>query len=386
MDTRDPAPDADLEATQSLTTDGETPAEGIEATPPPPRRRLPVPRAVVIAGLAVVVVVVGAGIAFVAARPPAEVAVASPSPTTAATPEPTATPSASPSEAPSPSPSESTANIDRLLGSDGRFTILLLGSDYRPSRPGNRTDTMMVVSVEPESGDVAVASIPRDTTAFPLPGGGTFNGKVNALYQSYVGRLGLGKGSREMKRAVGAALGVEVDWYAIVGFEGVRQLVDAVGGVDVRLSKTVHDPYYWVSPSRQGVTFPAGVNHLTGDRALIFARTRKADNDFARARRQQQLVAAAADAVRERGLKHLPALIGIGQRWVKTDLPLKLAGDVYGIVADAKLAEAKGIVFGPRTWATSRGGTSFSLKLDAVRGWTKEWMAPVKTAGGAATP
>ena len=72
------------------------------------------------------------------------------------------------------------------------------------------------------------------------------------------------------------------------------------------LSKSVSDPYYWVTPRSRGVYFPAGRNHLSGDRALIFARTRKGDNDFERARRQQLLFAGAVDAVLERGLKNLP--------------------------------------------------------------------------------
>ena len=124
-----------------------------------------------------------------------------------------------------------------------------------------------------------------------------------------------------MKRIVGSGIGVEVDSYAVIGFEGVRQLVNAVGGIDVVLTKSVSDPYYWVTSSKRGVFFPNGRNHLTGDRALIFARTRKGDNDFERARRQQLLVAGAVNAVRERGLRNLTQLIPVADRYVKTDLP-----------------------------------------------------------------
>jgi len=264
-----------------------------------------------------------------------------------------------------------------MLGTDGRLTVLLLGSDYRPAHPGNRTDVIMVVSVDPTSGAVAAASIPRDVTGFPTSSKGTYNAKVNGLYQSLISRMGRAKAGREMKRIVGDGIGVEVDAYAVVGFDGVRKLVNAVGGVDVTLAKAVSDPYYWVTARKRGVYFPAGRNHLNGDQALIFARTRKGDNDFERARRQQLLVAGAVDAVRKRGLKNLPKLVSFGARYIATDLRLDSAAKLFEIVASARLDHSAGVVFGPTKWASSAGGTSYRLKLGEVRAWTAKWMAPV---------
>lgn len=235
----------------------------------------------------------------------------------------------------------------------------------------------MVVSLDPTTGAAAAASIPRDTANFPTSSRARYGAKVNGLYQSLIGRLGQTKAAREMKRIVGEGIGVEVDSYAVVGFEGVRRLVDAVGGVDVTLAKSVSDPYYWVTAKKRGVYFPAGRNHLSGDRALIFARTRKGDNDFERARRQQLLVAGAVAAVRDRGLANLPKLVSVAGRYVKTDLPLKSAPELFAIVSKADLAHAQRVVFGPTKWATGGSGSSFTLKLDVVRSWTAEWMAPV---------
>jgi len=329
-----------------------------------------------VAGIAIVTTVATvAGVAVLSQPSPApspapsEIAVlpsASPSPT----------PSPSPSPSPSPTPSPTPAGPDRLLGTDGRFTILLLGSDYRPAHPGNRTDVIMVASVDPTTGATAVVSIPRDTARFPLPGGGVYPPKVNGLYQSYISRYGVDAG-RRIKQTVGAALGVEIDSFAVVGFEGVRQLINAVGGVDVVLKKTVHDPDYWVSSRVRGVTFPAGRNHLSGDRALIFARTRKGDNDFERARRQQLLVAAAVAKVRSRGLAVLPTLLRLGRTWIKTDLPLAEAPRIWDLMSRAKVSSAKTAVLGPRTYAVSIGGTSFALRLNVVRALIDAWMPPV---------
>ena len=139
------------------------------------------------------------------------------------------------------------------------------------------------------------------------------------------------------------------------------------------------------------MTFPAGVNHLNGQRALIFARTRKGDNDFERARRQQQLIIATVDKVRAKGLAILPALLRVGRNgdYIRTDLPLTLAPQIYRLINAADAAHATQVVFGPRTWASSTGGTAFALKINKVREWTARWMAPVPAPpadGTAASP
>ncbi len=241
----------------------------------------------------------------------------------------------------------------------------------------------MVISVNPTNGAVAAASIPRDAVAFPLPDGTKFAPKINELYQRYVSQMGEAKAGPAMSRTIGRALRVEIDNYVVIGFEGVKRLVDAVGGVDVVLNKAVRDPAYWLSATKRGVSFPAGKNHLNGERALIFARTRKGDNDFERARRQQKLLAAAVGSVRKVGLLQLPELISIAREYVKTDLPLAQAPQIFDIVESAKTKKATGIVFGPRKWAQSTGGASFALKIDVVREWTARWMGPVKSAADA---
>jgi len=300
----------------------------------------------------------------------------------AATPPPIApSPSPEPTESPLPSPSPSPPGADPLLGSDGRFTVLLLGSDYRPAHPGNRTDAIIVVSVEPTSGKTAAFSVPRDTVEFPLPGGGVYTPKVNALYQHL--QATTGRGGTAMKQVVGEAFGIDVDWYVLVGFPGVRQLVDAIGGVDVTLERAYYDPYYWVTSKKQGWGLPAGTSHLDGTNALIFARSRKGDNDFERARRQQLLVMATVDKVRSLGPGVLPKLLAIAAKTVQTDLPLDQAPRLFEVVAAADLGSAERVVFGPRTYAEGRAGSSFALKLDVCRRWIAQHFPPAKGSTGA---
>jgi hypothetical protein len=113
--------------------------------------------------------------------------------------------------------------------------------------------------------------------------------------------------------------------------------------------------------------------------ALVFARTRKGDNDFERARRQQLLVAAAVAKVEAMGPRAFPELLTLGARWVRTDLPLARIGEVFAIAAKADLATDQRVVFGPRTWADGIPGTSsFALKLPVVRDRIDDWMPPVQ--------
>jgi polyisoprenyl-teichoic acid--peptidoglycan teichoic acid transferase len=345
----------------------------------------PIARAAAVGGLVVAIGALALGGAF------ATGAFGQPAPSAIAGAEPTAvppgtslpplppTPTPAPGATPTPSPSPTPPGADPLLGTDGRLTVLLLGSDYRPAHPGNRTDAIMVVSIDPTTGVAAAFSVPRDTTGFPLPGGGTFSAKVNALYQSLESKTG--SGGKPMEAAISKAFGIEIDGSVLIGFQGVRQLVDAVGGVDVTLAQAYYDPVYWVSSRHQGWGLPAGTSHLNGATALIMARSRHGDNDFARTRRQQQLVMAALTKVRTLGPGALPKLIRIADNTVRTDLQLTQASLLFKLVATADLGHAKRTVFGPTVYASGQGGTSFSLKIGACRAWIAANFPPIRPNG-----
>jgi LCP family protein required for cell wall assembly len=280
---------------------------------------------------------------------------------------------------PTPSPSPTPRGADPLLGTDGRLTVLLLGSDYRPAKPGNRTDAIMVVSVDPTTGQSAAFSVPRDTVNFPLPKSGNYQPKVNALLEHLEQTTGDGYGS--LKRAVARAFNIEVDRFVFIGFAGVKQLVGAVGGVDVTLDEAYYDPYYWVNSRHQGWGLPKGTSHLTANDALIFARSRKGDNDFGRARRQQQLVMAALDKARSLGPARLPQLLAVAANTVRTDLPLDRASDLFDLFSSVDLGKVKRVVFGPRSYATGSAGGSFALRLDVCRTWIAKNFPPARPLG-----
>jgi LCP family protein required for cell wall assembly len=332
-----------------------------------------VPIALVAAIGTAIAVVVGSGpapVAFV----PAPVATPGPTPSPLP-PDPTLAPDASMIPSPSPEP----PGADPLLGTDGRLTVLLLGSDYRPAHPGNRTDAIMLVSIDPTTGKAAGVSIPRDTDGFPLGNGQVYGAKINALYEHLQSTTG--NGGLALRNLVSKAFGIEVDAYVFIGFEGVQAMVAAVGGVDVTLAQPYYDAHYWVNAHHEGWGLPAGRSHLGPKDALIFARSRKGDNDFGRARRQQMLVLAALDKARTLGVDRLPRLLQIAARTVRTDLPLNRATDLFGLIARTDISKVQRTVFGPTTYASATGGTSFSLKLAVCRAWIKANFPPIRPMG-----
>lgn len=284
-------------------------------------------------------------------------------------------PTLAPSLEPEPSPTATPPGTDPLLGTDGRFTVLLLGSDFRPSHPGNRTDAIMVVSVDPASGKAAAFSIPRDLLNFPLPNGKVYGAKVNGLYQDLLSSSK--NGNAAMKRAIAEAFDIEVDGLVLIGFDGVRRLVSAVGGVTVVMEESYYDPYYWVNGQTQGWGLSAGKHRLNAENALIFARSRKGDSDYGRAARQQQLIMAAVQKVRAKGLELLPKLLQIAAKTVRTDLPRHKAAEIFDIVSRANLGKANQAVFGPRAFGVILGPSRYELDLKKTGNWIAKNFPPI---------
>jgi LCP family protein required for cell wall assembly len=287
--------------------------------------------------------------------PPVVTASMSPSPEATTTPRPTATPRPSPSPTEEPGPSNTP------------FTVLILGADRE-----RRTDVVMIAGIDPIAKTLSFASIPRDTINLPLPDGGTFkNQKINTFYNyaaAHPDAYPQGPG-RATADVVETLLGIRIDYYAMTTFTGFKNIVKAMGGVEVVLPSAVVDPYYEVSTGRYGVSFPAGEQVLTPARALIFVRTRKADNDFERQRRQQLfLTAAARQVLADPGV--WLAMLGAAEN-LETDFPLT-AGlgliDVLGSVDDMAIRK---VVLGPRTYASSAScpcGYALAPDVDAMRG------------------
>ena len=210
---------------------------------------------------------------------------------------------------------------------DSRINILLTGIDSSERREHALTDTLIVVSVDPLTGDVAMVSFPRDIARFQEPDGSTFKGKINSLmtYADNHPKEYPDGGLPTLISQLGYLLGVPIHYYAAVDLEGFRKLIDAVGGVTIDNPKAINDPSYggWLD-GHVGFRLSKGVHHLNGENALAYARSRKGagDNDFTRARRQQQLlVALRARLTDPTLLPQLPSIIEAGSNTVRTNFP-----------------------------------------------------------------
>jgi LCP family protein required for cell wall assembly len=190
---------------------------------------------------------------------------------------------------------------------ESRFTVLAVGLDRRLGETGlaYRTDTMMLISIDPDSKTIGVLSIPRDLYV-EVPGYSELQ-KINT--PMVLGELRQpGFGPKLAMQTVQNNLGIRVHDYLAVDFKAFIAIVDAVGGIDVDVPYTINDPAYPdMNYGYDPFYITAGEHHLDGITALKYARTRHGDSDVDRAKRQQQVIYAVRDRILD--LDMLPQLI-----------------------------------------------------------------------------
>ncbi|MBI2848818.1 MAG: LCP family protein [Chloroflexi bacterium] len=207
-----------------------------------------------------------------------------------------------------------------------RVNLLLLGTDQRPDERGqpSRTDTMLVVTIDPRNKTAGLLSIPRDLWAsIPLgKQGGTLEGKITTAH--FYGDLYKypGGGIALAKKAVEQNLGINIQYAARVDFDSFERIIDTLGGVMVDVETPLKDDEYPTPDyGTKRIFIPAGLQHLNGEKALEYVRSRHQDSDFGRMKRQQQVIL----SIREKALQLnllpvLPKLINDFKDAIVTDL------------------------------------------------------------------
>jgi LCP family protein required for cell wall assembly len=189
-----------------------------------------------------------------------------------------------------------------------RLTILLMGLDKRPGERGTgfRTDTLIVLSLDPATQRVGILSIPRDLR-MPIPNRPETLYPINSAY--VLGELERpGYGARLTAETIQYNLGIPIDHYVVLSFEAVIGFIDAIGGITIDVpSEIVDNEYPDMAFGYDPLYIPAGRQVMNGELALKYARTRHQTDDFDRTRRQQQVIF----AVRQQVLRGdvLPGLI-----------------------------------------------------------------------------
>jgi LCP family protein required for cell wall assembly len=187
-------------------------------------------------------------------------------------------------------PSASAPALDLPPAWDGasRVTVLLIGLDYRDWQAGEgapRSDTMIVLTIDPVSKTGGILSVPRDLWV-NIPGYGY--GKINTAYSLGAGNNLPGGGGELARKAVENVIGVPIQYVAQIDFKTFEQFIDAIGGVKVEVTEAIE-----ITPvgTRDHVVLQPGRYTLDGPLALAYARNRyNAGDDMDRSRRQMQVI------------------------------------------------------------------------------------------------
>jgi polyisoprenyl-teichoic acid--peptidoglycan teichoic acid transferase len=187
-----------------------------------------------------------------------------------------------------------------------RVNVLVMGLDYRDWLAGEgapRTDTMILLSIDPISKTAGILSIPRDLWV-TIPGFDEPN-RINVAYRFGETYQLPGGGPELAMKTVEGLLGLPIDYYALIDFQSFEKFIDEIGGVDLTVPKKVRvDPI-----DGDVVILWKGKHHLDGKTALAYARARNTSGgDFDRAKRQQQVIMAMRDKILSADI--LPTLIG----------------------------------------------------------------------------
>ncbi len=277
-----------------------------------------------------------------------------------------AAPSARPTSLPTPSPSPTaTPDPGPAWAADGRLNVLLIGADAGPDRWSLRTDTMILLSVDVATGRSAMFGFPRNMTGAPLPKesagavpGGRFPGLLNAIYvyaNAHPSQFPGGnvRGFRAIGGTIQKLSGVALDGIAVVNLNGFVRLVDAVGGVTIDIPEPLFDDHY---PLEDGsgdvsISFHAGVQHLNGHRALMYARSRHQDSDYGRMARQQAVLLALRSRLKPcKLIPRIPTLLKIAQDDAWTSFSVRDLPSLLSLAARTDTKHVRSIMFAPPTF------------------------------------
>lgn len=262
-----------------------------------------------------------------------------------------------------PKPARPVSGVDPATVAEVR-TILLLGGDAGPGRSGLRTDTMMLFSIHPPSGRAALVSIPRDLRRMLFPPGSVleqrypygWNDLANAIYPivSANGSLraayeveDVRPGVVALAHAIGYSFDVTIDDYVLVDMQGFLELIDAIGGVTVNVTKRLPMPGNVPgAPTQYPDTIGPGLIHMDGTTALGYVRSRKADTDYQRTRRQRDLLAALATQLDlTQVVTSFPQIADAVGGTLRTSLtPDELADTLAVIGGETAIVESVGLV------------------------------------------
>lgn len=223
---------------------------------------------------------------------------------------------------------------------EGKVTILLMGIDERKFEEGPaRTDTLILLTIDPETMHMGMLSIPRDLWV-EIPGYGVHDKINTAFFRGEADQYPGGGGPALAADTIQYNMGVNIDYYATVNFQAFVDIIDEIGCIPMTVPQTIDDPTY---PAPDGYGYEpfhldAGEYCMGGETLLKYARTRATyGGDFDRSARQQQVIQAVRDYVMESGqlaslIAKAPQIYEAVSGGVRTDMTLQ-QGISLGLLA-----------------------------------------------------
>lgn len=247
-----------------------------------------------------------------------------------------------------------------------RINILLMGIDRRPGEPFiSRTDSMMIVSIDPENESISMLSLPRDLYVI-IPGRG--RDRINtAFVYGATGNNPAGGAALAMS-TVEFNLGVHIDHYIMIDFAAFINGINALGGIDIYVPVTINDTMFPdMNYGYDPFYIEAGQRHMDGETALKYARTRYTDSDFGRAGRQQQVLLAARQRALSLGVSEMvrraPTLYRQVEQGVRTDLSLQELVTLAQIAAEVPRESIQNEVLDQRYVSSHRTEQGASVQV-----------------------
>jgi LCP family protein required for cell wall assembly len=240
------------------------------------------------------------------------------------------------------------APVGILSHPDGQVNILLLGSDQRPDDGGFRTDTIQLLTINPQEGTVKLTAFPRDLYVY-IPG---------YTVQRINTAMGWG-GFEALAATMEYNFGVKPEYYVLINFWSFKDVIDSIGGITVKIGQDMcdqRDAFGWYCVSQ-------GTMWMDGESALWYVRSRYSTSDLDRGRRQQEVLEAVFDQLLNLdGLSRAPELYDIYKQNVTTNLDFDFLSGLLPIAHN--LAESRDIV-------------RYSIGERQVYNWTNTYGAMV---------
>ena len=319
----------------------------------------------------------------------------------------TSTPGSTAGSGTSETTATTTAGQSLNWGTDGRMTVLLIGTDAGFGRTGARADSMNIASIDIKTGRVAMFGLPRNTVNTPLGpktakalGMKTYPDLLNSLYTSgakhpEIASDGSDPGAAAVMETASIILGIKIDYYVVVDMMGLVDMVNALGGIDISLKTALHITYAPLNAGeeKKSYVFNVGVNHLDGLEALAFARDRSDSTDYVRMGRQRCVIMAMLYQKSVSSLTlHFPAIASALEKSVRTNIPLSALTDVIKLRSKVKTSNMITVGFTPPDWISGYANGSNVLDFPKVKAavasiladpdaWITAHTSPTTTGG-----